>query len=80
MSSEDEEKDGTFSVRSLPWRSQIFGTIIQELDAKAKNTASKKSLLQTQRRKVGELSRHPKPTEIDVKTSGQYGNMYNNFL
>ena len=34
-----------FSVRRLPWRSQIFDTIIEELDAKTKNTATKKSLL-----------------------------------
>ena len=65
MSSEDEEEDGTFSVRPLPWRTQIFDTIIKELDAKTKNTATKKSLLQTRKRKVGELSRRPKPTEID---------------
>ena len=56
MSSEDEEEDGTFSVRPLPWRTQIFDTIIEELDAKTKNTATKKSLLQTRKRKVGELS------------------------
>ena len=65
MSSEDEEEDGTFSVRPLPWRTQIFDTIIEELDAKTKNTATKKSFLQTRKRKVGELSRRPKPTEID---------------
>ena len=41
MSSEDEEEDGTFSVRRLPWRSQIFDTIMEELDAKTKNTATK---------------------------------------
>ena len=65
MPLEDEEKDGAFTVRSLPWHSLIFDTIIEELDAKAKNTASKISLLQTWRRKVGELSRCPNPTEID---------------
>ena len=65
MSSEDEEEDGTFSVRPLPWHSEIFDTIIEELDAMTKNTATKKSLLQTRKRKAWELFRCSKPTEID---------------
>ena len=51
MSLEDE-KDGTFSVRLLPWCSEIFGTITEKLDVKTKNTAKETSLLQTWRRKA----------------------------
>ena len=62
-SSEDKEKDGT--LRPLAWCIKILDTIIEELDVKTKNTVSKESLLQAQRRKIGELSRCPKPAEID---------------
>ena len=62
-SSEDKEKDGT--LRPLAWCIKILDTIIEELDVKTKNAVSKESLSQTQRKKVGELSRCPKPAEID---------------
>ena len=67
MSSEDEEEDGTFSVRPLRWRSAVMDQYVSELDDKIKATKSKKAARQTVQRKLGEMSVRPVPTQVSAE-------------
>jgi len=73
MSSEDEEDDGSFSIRPLPWRSEVFEKILQELDAKTRLSQSKKSKRQTILRKIGEPSARPPPEHIEREDTWSIG-------
>ena len=63
MSSENEEEDG-FSVRPLPWRSSKCDEIFEQLDQKLRSIKSARSKRQTLKRKIGEISRRPRPTGV----------------
>lgn len=71
MSSEEEEdEDGSFEVRPLPWRSEFFDSVMKELDAKTRSLQPKKSKRQTVLRKVGDHSKRPPPENIDREVNG----------
>ncbi|XP_066924632.1 uncharacterized protein [Clytia hemisphaerica] len=68
MSSEEDEPDGTFSVRPLRWRSVSCDTIFERLDEFTRDNMSANSKRQMVKRKVGLISGRGIPNELPKDT------------
>jgi len=68
MSSEEDEPDGSFSVRPLRWRSTMCDDMFERLDQKTKDKMSANSRRQTVSRKIGLISGRGMPRKLPDKT------------
>lgn len=65
-SSEDSDDDGTFTVRSIAWRSNKVSEFFKELDLRHEKKLPNKSRKMTSQRYEGIESNRQQPTEGSV--------------
>ena len=70
ISSEDSDEDGSYVVRSLPWRADKVSSLFCSVDKKQDQKRSRKSKIVTFKRKTGVPSdcANPKPGSVPAWT------------